>query len=77
MSTISLADGGVMLKAAAQAPGISRQGKGPRVLVVEDNAINRRILGAFLAKRGFEWSEAHDGQEGVDVFSSTPHNHWE
>jgi CheY-like chemotaxis protein len=77
LSTISLADGGVMLKAAALAPGVSRGVKGPRVLVVEDNAINRKVLGAFLGKRGYEWSEAHDGQEGVDVFTATPHGHWE
>lgn len=50
-SPISLADGGVMLKAAqlpASAPRIART---PRVMVVEDNIINRRVLGAFLRKR--------------------------
>jgi CheY-like chemotaxis protein len=77
LSTISLADGGVMLKAAAQPLKASTKGQGPRVLVVEDNVINRRVLGAFLKKRGFEWAEAYDGQEGVDVFNSTPANHWE
>lgn len=51
LSTISLADGGVLLKAAAQPASISRRGGVPRVLVVEDNVINRRVLGAFLKKR--------------------------
>ena len=66
-----------MLKAAAQPLKASTKGQGPRVLVVEDNVINRRVLGAFLKKRKFEWEEAYDGQEGVDVFNSTPANHWE
>lgn len=75
MSTISLADGGVMLKAAA-AP-LATPVQTPRVLVVEDNIINRRVLGAFLKKRKFEWAEAHDGQEGVNVFSAYPAGHFE
>ena len=75
LSTFSLADGGAMLKAAA-APPVA-QGQAPRVLVVEDNVINRRVLGAFLKKRKFEWAEAHNGQEGVDVFQSYPSGHWE
>ena len=75
ISTISLADGGVMLKSAAA--DVPRKSKVARVMVVEDNVINRRVLGAFLKKRGFELSEAHDGREGVDLFGSTPSNYWE
>jgi hypothetical protein len=77
LSTISLADGGVMLKASAQPLVSSTKGQGLRVLVVEDNVINRRVLGAFLKKRGFEWAEAYNGQEGVDVYKSYPAGHWE
>lgn len=77
LSTISLADGGVMLKAAAQPLESSTKGQGPRVLVVEDNVINRRVLAAFLKKRKFEWAEAYNGQEGVDDFRSSPWSHWE
>ena len=51
LSTISLADGGVLLKAAAQPAAVSRRSGTPRVLVVEDNVINRRVLAAFLKKR--------------------------
>jgi CheY-like chemotaxis protein len=77
LSTISLAGGGVMLKASVHPMEVSRKGQGPRVLVVEDNVINRRVLAAFLKKRRFEWAEAFDGQEGVEVFKSSPPNHWE
>ena len=51
ISTISLADGGVMLKSAAVPFEEERRERSPRVLVVEDNVINRRVLGAFLKKR--------------------------
>lgn len=52
LSTISLADGGVMLKAAVTTAGEApRKGAVPRVMVVEDNVINRRVLGAFLKKK--------------------------
>ncbi|WVQ79949.1 hypothetical protein IAT38_002050 [Cryptococcus sp. DSM 104549] len=77
ISTISLADGGVMLKAAAVPSETPRKGKMGRVMVVEDNIINRRVLGAFLKKRGFEYAEAVDGRAGVDLFDSTPPNYWD
>lgn len=51
ISTISLADGGVMLKSAAVPMEGAKRERSPRVLVVEDNVINRRVLGAFLKKR--------------------------
>ena len=50
-STISLADGGVMLKAATAPVTGLRKDRVPRVLIVEDNIINRRVLGAFLKKK--------------------------
>ena len=51
LSTISLADGGVMLKAATIPPTAPRRERVPRVLIIEDNVINRRVLGAFLKKK--------------------------
>lgn len=51
ISTISLAGGGVMLKAATLPSDVLRPPRKPRVLVVEDNVINRRVLGAFLRKK--------------------------
>lgn len=77
ISTISLAGGGVMLKAATLPADVTRPPRTPRVLVVEDNVINRRVLGAFLRKKGFEYAEAVDGRAGVHAFASEPPNHWE
>lgn len=93
MSTISLADGGVMLKAAVTPSEAPKRTRMARVMVVEDNVINRRVLGAFLKKRvsalkfyavhdltgcqGYEFAEAHDGQAGVELFESSPANFWE
>ncbi|CAG8627062.1 6988_t:CDS:2, partial [Rhizophagus irregularis] len=37
---------------------------GPRVLVVEDNAVNRMILATFLKKRGIRFDEAENGAIG-------------
>ncbi|KAK8864479.1 hypothetical protein IAR55_001729 [Kwoniella newhampshirensis] len=77
ISTISLADGGVMLKAATVPVDTPRRGRVGRVMVVEDNMINRRVLAAFLKKKGFEHAEAVDGQAGVEMFESTPTNYWD
>ncbi|MEO0895435.1 MAG: ATP-binding protein [Bacteroidota bacterium] len=40
--------------------------KGLRVLVAEDNAVNRMIVGRFLKKWGVDTQFAHDGEEAVD-----------
>lgn len=79
MSTISLADGGAMLKAATIPADVlvNRRPRPARVMVVEDNAINRRVLAAFLKKHGFEYAEAINGAAGVDLFEKTPASHWE
>jgi two-component system cell cycle response regulator DivK len=39
----------------------------PRVLLVEDNEMNRDMLSRRLVRRGFEVSLAVDGQQGVDM----------
>ncbi|KAL1411557.1 hypothetical protein Q8F55_002519 [Vanrija albida] len=79
LSTISLADGGAMLKAATIPADvvINRRTRAARVMVVEDNAINRRVLAAFLKKHGFEYAEAINGAAGVDLFEKTPPSHWD
>lgn len=77
ISTISLIDGGVMLRAAAVPASAPRPDRKARVLVVEDNVINRRVLGAYLRKRGIEYQEAHNGQAGVELFEKTPANYWD
>jgi CheY-like chemotaxis protein len=38
----------------------------PRVLLVEDNEMNRDMLSRRLQKRGFQVSVAVDGQDGLD-----------
>lgn len=37
-----------------------------RVLIVEDNPINQKVLGMQVAKVGLEYDSASDGQEAVD-----------
>lgn len=41
-----------------------------RVLVVEDNCILRSLLIKWLTRKGFDYREATDGRQGVDVFRS-------
>lgn len=36
-----------------------------RILLVEDNAVNRRVLGAMLRAGGFDMDEAEDGKAGL------------
>jgi CheY-like chemotaxis protein len=42
----------------------------PRVLLVEDNEVNRKMLARRLGKRGYDVSVAGDGAEGVAVARS-------
>ncbi len=42
----------------------------PRVLLVEDNEMNRDMLSRRLVRRGFEVIFAVDGQQGVDLAKS-------
>lgn len=54
-----------LLDATAPPPALA-QFRG-QVLVVEDNAINRTVIGAMLAKLGLTVTMAQDGQEAVDA----------
>ena len=42
----------------------------PKILVVEDNEMNRDMVGRRLERRGYEVVVAVDGQEGVDMAHS-------
>ena len=39
----------------------------PRVLLVEDNEMNRDMLSRRLMKKGYDVSIAVDGQQGIDM----------
>jgi two-component system cell cycle response regulator DivK len=39
----------------------------PRILLVEDNEMNRDMLSRRLVRNGYEVSVAMDGQQGVDM----------
>jgi len=41
----------------------------PKILLVEDNEMNRDMLSRRLLRRGFQVTLAVDGQEGVDLAS--------
>jgi len=42
-----------------------------RILLVEDNEMNRDMLSRRLVKRGYEVEIAIDGQQGIDMARST------
>jgi PAS domain S-box-containing protein len=44
--------------------------QGMRVLVVEDNALNRAVAQAFLQRQGVTVTEAHDGIQALEVISN-------
>lgn len=46
----------------------------PKILVVEDNATNRRLVRLFLKKLGHETEEAETGFEGVDKAAGTDYD---
>jgi signal transduction histidine kinase/CheY-like chemotaxis protein len=46
--------------------------RGVRVLLTDDNAINRQVIKLFLAPQGVEIVEATNGKEALDAVSSQP-----
>jgi two-component system, cell cycle response regulator DivK len=44
----------------------------PKILLVEDNELNRDMLSRRLQRQGFEVAVAADGRQGVDMASTTP-----
>ena len=49
---------------------------GVRLLVVEDNSINREIAQSLLESRGFCVDTVDDGAQGVDAFSGHPEGYY-
>ncbi|CEH17896.1 two-component sensor molecule [Ceraceosorus bombacis] len=80
-SVISLEGGdGAVLKTALHSARIVQNShirRRMRVLTIEDNAINRRVLAAFLGKLDVDFVEASNGEEGVRVFESYPPHHFD
>lgn len=80
-SVISLEGGdGAVLKTALHSARIVQNShirRRMRVLAIEDNAINRRILAAFLGKLDVDFVEATNGEEGVRTFESYPPHHFD
>eukprot|EP01089_Gocevia_fonbrunei_P016764 TRINITY_DN5274_c0_g1_i3.p1 TRINITY_DN5274_c0_g1~~TRINITY_DN5274_c0_g1_i3.p1 ORF type:complete len:749 (-),score=141.82 TRINITY_DN5274_c0_g1_i3:53-2299(-) len=52
-------------------PGILDLISRTRVLVVEDNQINQKILAALLKKKGFSFQLANDGREAVEMIKKS------
>jgi PAS domain S-box-containing protein len=50
--------------------------KGYRVLLVEDNPVNQKVLRKYLKKVGVEVEVAADGVECTEMVFSQPHDHW-
>lgn len=51
-------------------PEQQQQEESPLVLLVDDNAINRRVAGRMLARLGCRVAEAVDGREAVSAYES-------
>lgn len=52
---------------ARNPPTATAGNKEAHILLVEDNAINAKILGRQLQNKGFQVMTAHNGQEAVDM----------
>ena len=60
---------------AAKADDVFKQEM--RVLVVDDNEINRSIVGELLADSGIQSDGAEDGRKAVELISSAPANFYD
>lgn len=45
-----------------------------KVLLVEDNPLNQKVLGMFISRLGFEYDIASNGQSAVDLGSTNQYN---
>jgi PAS domain S-box-containing protein len=59
------------VEAAAPVAG-KRSLRGARVLLTDDNAINRQVIKLFLAPQGCEIQEATNGKEALDKIATQP-----
>ncbi|KAJ8072841.1 hypothetical protein PM082_016400 [Marasmius tenuissimus] len=64
--TITVGSGGTLLKSSVGT--ITKEHK-VKILVVEDNSILRNLLVKWLKSKGYEFRDAVDGRDGVNVYS--------
>ena len=50
--------------------------KSMRVLIVDDNAVNRQVLSAYIRKVGLEYSEAADGAQATAMVNDNPADYY-
>ncbi|KAF9000613.1 hypothetical protein BDQ17DRAFT_1426959 [Cyathus striatus] len=67
LPTIAVGPGGTLLKSSVGALDTSQRRF--RVLVVEDNNILRNLLIKWLSGKGYDFKDAVDGRDGVDIYS--------
>jgi CheY-like chemotaxis protein len=48
-----------------------------RLTNLSNQQLNRKVLSAYLRKRGFDFVEAENGDEGVNIFDKHPRGHFE
>ncbi|KAJ7510381.1 hypothetical protein B0H11DRAFT_1958755 [Mycena galericulata] len=64
--TINIGSGGTLLRSSVGT--ISSDERRFRVLVVEDNSILRNLLVKWLTTRGYDYRDAVDGRNGVNIY---------
>lgn len=64
---LSIAPPPSLLPAGGEKPASSRSDRAPRVLVVEDDAVNRRLLALLVESMGYAVDVASDGAAGVQA----------
>ena len=60
----------------AQAAGLALSVNPPTILVVDDNAINIRLLGGFLGKLKYKFSSATNGLEAIQRYTDSAPKHF-
>ena len=65
---VSALRGGSEQETAPEVPDLT----GRRILLVEDNMINREIAGEILSMTHASWDTAEDGRQAVDRFTASP-----
>lgn len=65
------------MKKPEKKTGVSRVFSGKRVLVVEDNELNREIAVSLLEMHGFEVETAENGALAVEMFRTHPAGHYD